>query len=203
MRGGSKPQRLLLAQPHGAVGHGRYLQSPCLPDILAHHVVPHAIKDPRLGLHAAGAVAGFAEGTAEPISILGVKLTKFLGPAVCFATRDGVGSVHLALDGIMIELQVAHHGKDVAPQAAQALPQQEQPVRHASQLQVLLSLRPGNAAIVEGQVSGSIRHCCTRWDCPARLTRYWCLICKTEPNFCIDLIFQKWLSGIQTRLFSL
>lgn len=128
MGGGSKTQRFLLAQPHGAVGHDHYLQSPCLSDILAHHVVPHAIKDPRLGLHAAGAVAGFAEGTAEPIGILGVKLTKFLRPTVCFATRDGVGSIHLALDGIMIELQVAHHGKDVAPQAAQALPQQEQSI---------------------------------------------------------------------------
>lgn len=132
------PQRTPLEQSHTAFGNGQYLKSPRLPDVLAHHIVPHAVEDSRLGLHTTGAVAGLAEGAAEPIGILGVKLAELLWPTVCFAPRNSIGTIHLALDGVMIKLQVAYHGEDIPPQTAQALPQQEQPIRHACQLEVLL-----------------------------------------------------------------
>lgn len=155
---GSKPHGAPLAQSHPTFGSSQYLEFPCLPDVFPHHIIPHAVENTGLGLHTSGAVAGLAQGAAEPVSIFGVKLTELLWPAVRFAPHDGVGTVHLALDGVVVKLEVADHGEDVAPQAAQALPQQEQPIRHPCQLEVLLGFCPGNAAIVKGQVSCSIWH---------------------------------------------
>lgn len=73
-------------------------------------------------------------------------------------TRDAVCAVQLFLYGVMVKLQVPDHGQDIATQAAEALPKEEEAVSHASQLQVVLGLRATDAAIEEREVCGRVGH---------------------------------------------
>lgn len=58
---------------------------------------------------------------------------------------------------------IMHQRQHVAAQGVQALAQEEQPVGHACQLQVLLGLGLRDAAIEEWQVRHGFRHCWTLW----------------------------------------
>lgn len=126
-----------------------YLQLPHLPDVLSDHVVPDVVDNPQLRLHAAGAVARLPERAAKPICIFGIKFAELFGAAVRFGPGDGVGPVQLALNGIVVELELVRHGEDVTPQVPETLAQQEEPIGHSSQLEVLFGLRTGDAAKVE------------------------------------------------------
>lgn len=108
------------------------------------------------------------------------------------AAQDGVGAVELAFYGVVVELQITHHGQHVTPEAAQALPQQEEPVCHPRQLQVLLGLRARDAAVVEGQVGGGVRHLLPGLCSPGWLTRCWGLACGGGRIRSWSIVLQEW-----------
>lgn len=66
-----------------------------------------------------------------------------------------------------MELQVPHHGQDVAPQTAEALSQQEEAVGHAGQLQVLLGVGAADAAVEEGQLDRGVHRHGEAWGSQA------------------------------------
>lgn len=129
-----------------------HLQVPGLLHVLPQHAVSHAVK--RAGSYhcVRAAQAGFPEVAHQPIGVFAVKLTELCWPAVRLSPRNAVSPIQLPLYGVMVKLQVPNDGQDVATQTADTLPQQEEPVSHPSQLQMLLGLRATDAAIKERQL---------------------------------------------------
>lgn len=122
------------------LGPNSYLQLPRLPDILAHHVVPDVVDNPQLRLHAAGAIARLPKCTTKPICIFGIKFTELFRAAVRFGSSNGEGPIQLALNGIVVELELVYHGEDVTPQVSEALAQQEESIGHSGQLEVFFCI---------------------------------------------------------------
>lgn len=133
------------AEPH--------LQVPCLPHILPQDVVFQAVKCALSYWCLWGSHTGFPKVAHQPIRIFAVKLTELCWPTVGLPSHDAVGPIKLLLYGVMMKLQVPHNGQNVATKAADALSQQEEPVSHPSQLQVLLGFWATDAAIIKWQIS--------------------------------------------------
>ncbi|TNN30236.1 hypothetical protein EYF80_059611 [Liparis tanakae] len=98
------------------------------------------------------AQAGRPQGARQPVGVLAVELAELGGAAVGPPPRQAVRPVQPALHGVVVELEAPHGRQHVAAQAAQAAPQQEEPVGHAGQLQAPLRLRSAHAAVVERKV---------------------------------------------------
>lgn len=126
------PSSIVSAEPH--------LQIPGLLHILPQHVVSQAVKHAGSYRRIWGAQTGFPKGAHQPIRVFAVKLTELCRPTVRLPSRDAVSPIKLLLYGVMVKLQVPHNRQNVATQTADTLSQQEEPVSHPSQLQVLLGI---------------------------------------------------------------
>lgn len=129
-----------------------------MSDIFSNHVLPDVVRDPQLGIHAFRTFTGFPELAAKSICVCGIEFAQLLWPAVRFTPGNGKCSVHLPFHRVVVELEIVNHREDVSPKVSEAFSQQEEPIRHASQFEVVLRLRTGDATIVEGQVVGGIGH---------------------------------------------
>ena len=129
-----------------------HLQVPGPLHVLPQHVLSHAVEHAGLYRRVWRAQAGFPQGAHQPVSVLAVELTELCGPTVRLPSYDAVRAVQLLLYGVVVKLHVTRDGQNVASQAAETLPEQEEAVDHPGQLQVLLGIRATDAAVEEGQL---------------------------------------------------
>lgn len=145
-----------------------HLQVPGLPHVLPQHVISHAVKHAGSYRRLRGAQTRFPQCTHQPVGVLAVKLTELRRAQVALPSSDAVSPVNLLLYGVMVKLQVPHHGQDVASQVAQALPQQEEAVGHPGQLQMLLCVQATDAAVEERQLGRRVDGHGETWESQAR-----------------------------------
>lgn len=128
-----------------------HLQVPRLPHVLPQHAVFHAVEGACSYGRVRGTQTRLPQVAHQPVCVLAVVLAQFSRPAVRPPSSDAICPVQLLLDGIVVKLQVPDHWQNVATKAADALPQQEEAVGHASQLEVLLGVWAADAAVEERQ----------------------------------------------------
>lgn len=134
-----------------------HLQVPGLRHILPHHLLLQVVKRAGSYGYIWGPQAGFPQEAHQSVRVLAVELAELGRPAVRLPSSDAVRPVELLLYGVMVKLQVPHNRQNVATQAADALTQQEEPVVHPGQLQVLLGVCATDAAVEEGQLGCWVR----------------------------------------------
>lgn len=129
-----------------------HLQVPGLLHILPHHLLLHVVKRAGADGRIWGPQAGFPQEAHQSVRVFAVELAELGRAAVRLPSSDAVSPIQLLLYGVMVELQVPHDRQNVAPQAADALTQQEESVVHPGQLQVLLGVCAADAAVEEWQL---------------------------------------------------
>lgn len=149
----NKLKRLTVSVPQSpTVSAEPHLQVPGLLHVLPQHVFSQAVKHAGPYRCIWGAQAGFPQGAHQPIRVFAVKLTELCRPTVRLPSCDAVSPIKLLLYGVMVKLQGPHNRQDVASQTAETLSQQEEPVGHPSQLQMLLGVGATDAAVEKRQL---------------------------------------------------
>lgn len=130
-----------------------HIQVPGLLHVLPHHVFSHAVEHAGTYRSVRGAQTGFPQEVYQPFGVFAVKLTELRRPTVRLPPCDAVGPVKLLVNRVMVKLQVKRDRENIASQTAETLSQQEHPINHPGQFQVLLGVWATDAAVVERQLS--------------------------------------------------